>query len=607
MNRKNSGFSPFEPYTPLTFQEINAKAHALADFIESNREELRNILLSYESFEVVEDETDRTLDLLRHLEENSKYFRLRVGQVTAFLPRNQPLYTFACFVIVPALMASEVHFRVPRSMRHFLPQLMSFLDISNRFPNIVVSNQTRLEFLRTRSAIRMNPLTEETVPLTDVVIFTGSSSHANQLRHVFDARTLFISNGAGHNPVVVSSDADVGKAVESVLALQLYNQGQDCSAPNAALVHGDIFLAFRKALRESIRSVKVGQYRDKTTRVGPISEPKDLVRVLDLILDNQEFLDSSTPGIIRAGESILEPTMICKPLKLGGNYTEVFAPVFFIQEYEKDADLSVYFEDPRYALNAMFVTVYGSSRYIESMIDRSFGGKILQDRASILYDTHPHARGIERGTEPYGGYGPAASSISIHGKVMSKPTLPQRDIWEWIARPLLARKDLDAYRSGLVHYSVIHHKNVEKLLKLSQDTLYPHDMPTPVSATYVDLHALPKEKHRRYVEADEKHTYHLLQKPNAESVTRLQPSDIAHLRELRKLLRRRSSLTTEKFVELLYAIPKKSGHAKRDNHRRQLRFFQHIYQLLLGKKNGPRLAQFLKDIDLRAVQSLLDV
>src|SRR3989344_6714495 len=204
------------PYTPINFSEVDKCAKHMADIIESRFIDLTHILLKYESYEVVQDEVNRTLDLLKNLKENKKFFCLRVGSITSFLPRNQPLYAFTCFVLIPSLMASEVHFRIPHSMWDFFPDMLSLLEISKLFTNIVVSSKQRVEFIKERSALAINPKTKETRPVTDVVIFTGLPSNADKLRIIFDKRTLFIANGTGHNPVVVSNDADLSKAVEAV-------------------------------------------------------------------------------------------------------------------------------------------------------------------------------------------------------------------------------------------------------------------------------------------------------------------------------------------------------------------------------------------------------
>lgn len=414
------------------------KAKQFAKFIKSNKKELFNILLRYETYEVAVDETERTLDLLEHLSENKEYFEKEVGPITTFMPRNQPLYSFACFVIIPSLMAEEVHVKPPVAMDCFFFDLMRLLRIGRNFPNIhIYKTGTREEFLQKRVAKINNK------PVTDAVIFTGTTQNAKYLRNLFDRKTLFIANGSGHNPVVISFGANIKNAVFSAMRVQLYNSGQDCAGPNAILVHKKVYNKFYKELKKELKKVKFGNFNNKRNTVGPIVEYRDLEKIQELFTKNAQWLDPEFPGIIHTKFRLIEPTIIAKPLRRGPNYVEQFAPVFFLQKYEKDRDLRLYFETPQYAQNAMFITLFGSSRYIDNLIDKKmFRKRVLHDRRTIIKNTDLHAKGVERGVQPYGGYGSGASSISIYGKIIIKPTLPQRDIYEQLVLPAIEYEKL---------------------------------------------------------------------------------------------------------------------------------------------------------------------
>lgn len=598
----------FAPYTHLDFNEIERKALELADRIEKDLPALTEILLKYESYEVVRDEVSRTLDLLRNLKENEPFFRMRSGATAAFLPRNQPLYAFACFVVVPSLMASETYFRIPHSMKYFFPEMLELLDIKNLFPNIIVSSKDRTEFLRERTAVLINPKNKEIRPVTDVVIFTGRPSHADQLRFIFDKRTLFITNGSGHNPVVVSADADLHSAVEAVLTLQLYNQGQDCAAPNAILVHKDIFPKFISLLREEIGKIRIGSYGDRDARIGPISDPEALVEIENFLVEHREWLDDSTPGVLRSKYAIVEPTIVCKPLARGGNFTETFAPIIVIQEYKKDYDLASYFEDQRYASNAMYLTLYGMSEYIESLAGASIAGKVLHPASSIIRNTHLHAPGVERGVEPYGGYGYSASNISINGKITPKPTLPQRDIFEQIIQPILRKKKTqEELQHNYKEYSDIEYKNVEKLLKIKvikEDT--GHMLPVSNVSSYLDVNTL-KVGESHFVQVDDENIFTLLKNPNAQYISSLHPEDVKTIRSLNDLLARKNTLDQEEFRTLLYSISKRPNGTEAEDRERQKQFFQHIYHLLFGRSSGPRLTSFLWEVNDPKIGKLLNL
>jgi hypothetical protein len=603
-NRNILGFKIFED---LDFETITKIVNNFADHIEKHFEDIADILLEYESFEVVRDETDRTLDLLRNLKENEEFFSIRIGAITSFLPRNQPLYALTCFVIIPSLMATEVHFRIPYSMRFFFPRLLRILALNSFFPNVQVSKKERLQFLKERSALKVNPETEESVPVTDAVIFTGTSHHAERLRVVFDQRTLFIANGSGHNPVIVAEDADIHKAVEATLTLQLYNQGQDCAAPNTILVHKHCYKPFMRVLRDGLRQIHVGNYRDRMCRVGPISEPEDLVRIQGLLVENRQWLDESTPGIIRTGEVIVEPTIICKPLKEGANYSEVFSPLIFVQEYENDRQLAKYFEHSHYARNAMYISLYGTSPYVRSLINRPMEGRILHDITTVLFDTHLHAPGIERGTQPYGGFGYNGSSYSIHGKVTCIPTLPQRDIFVNVVKPLLQKGAIEKRLKLERDMKKILVKDVQKLLGLKGVEIVGSKKKIGSGKSYVDALDIIASDSQRYIEFEPDRMFTLLDHVNVEHVAKMQPKHVHQIRSLRKYLKRRKNLNQDEIKHFLYSVAKKIDAPDAENKAEQLAFFKNVYQLLLAQDSGPRLNTFLMDADREHILALLDI
>ncbi len=599
----------YSPYVKIDFTAINKKANDLVDYLESKYEELAHILLEYESYEVVTDEISRTFDLLRHLKENEEYFKVRIGAVTSFLPRNQPLYALSCFVLVPSLMSSEVHFRIPQSMTHFFPKLLALLEVNKRFPNVKVSIKQRQDFLKERSALRVNPETKETWPVTEVVIFTGTPIHADQLRNVFDQRTLFITNGAGHNPIVVSEDADIDKAVEAAITLKFYNQGQDCASPNSIMVHKNIFTEFMRILRDEIRTVRVGDYRDRKCRVGPISDPGDLVRIQGILIDNREWLDPTTPGIIRAYDAILEPTIINKPLRAGANFEELFAPALIVQKYDDDSDLAIYFEDPRYALNAMYITVYGTSKYVKKFMNTKVAGRTLHEKNSFLHNAHLHMYGYERGTQPYGGNGYGSSSISINGAVTPKATLPQRDIFEWVAQPVIKKAELEKRKSFLSDDCELAYKDVQKLMRLKTQTTEDEEEGSGTSLTayaYLDREALNATENR-YSKLDPEQLYTMLEVPNTAFITKLSLEELDLVRNLKKFIETSIHLEPLDFSTKLYALPADPNASKAENRKRQFKFFQLVYQLLFGKDSGPRLAQFIQEVEQEHICKLIDV
>ncbi|MEK7613835.1 MAG: GNAT family N-acetyltransferase [Patescibacteria group bacterium] len=407
----------------IDVEKTFALTKKFASFIKRNKKNILSILTTYETRMVAEDEIKRTLDLLENLNENGNYFVKKTKKVVTFLPINQPLYTLTSFAIIPSLMAEEVFVRPPNIAWGMMNKLSKVISLDTYFPNIFISNQSRESFTEEHSTTH-----------TDAVIFTGSSENALATQKKFGDEVLFIGNGSSHNPVVVTKEANIKNAVKGVAEVQLYNQGGDCAAPNAILVESAIFNQFLKELHRVLKRTKTGDYRKKETTVGPFLEKKHFLETMDSLKDMRAYLDPQAPGVSYPEKNLLEPTIILKPLDTGGNYKELFAPVFVIQRYKDDQDLKNYFENENYRKQAAYITVYGQSNFVDTLVDED---KILRSEQfhredSIIRNTHLHAYGVERGTKPYGGYGTYSSFIAHKGKLISKPTLPQRDIFEYL-------------------------------------------------------------------------------------------------------------------------------------------------------------------------------
>jgi len=611
VNHKKADINMYKKFSSINFSQVKELALKFAEKIESNRELLVDTLLEYESFEVANDEIERTLDLLKSLEENKEYFSHRVGAVTAFMPRNQPVYALTCFVLVPSLMAEKVYFRIPAAMKFFFPKIIDLLEVVNFFPNIVISEKERLQFLAERTALKVNPdNSEETLPVTDAVIFTGTSKHADQLRMVFDNRTLFITNGSGHNPIVIAKSADLETAAEAVLSLTLYNQGQDCAAPNTILIEDTVYDDLIKVLLEKLQDVKIGAYKDRECRVGPISSAKDLVRVKEFLVNNREYIHERTPGLINTLKVILEPVVITKPLEDGGNYEEIFAPVIMAQKYSSNDQLKEYFENKKYLLHAMYVTLYGENDYILNLKDTVVDGRKIHDKYSVLHNTHLHAPGVERGTQPYGGRGYGASSTSFKGKLVGKATLPQRDMYEMLIKPIVTNETfLKEQKELLERTNLVLEKDVKKLLKIKNNEIKNKDSVVSSKENetfYVDSTRVDSGE-GRFVQIGTSVVYSLLERHNSEFISELSLSKIEQVIELVKLLKSKKSVTEDEFKKRMYAIPKKDSLSDDKNKIRQKDFFLTVYKLLFGKEKGPRLNHFLYEIDNAEILPLLDI
>ncbi|MCL2891365.1 aldehyde dehydrogenase family protein [Brenneria tiliae] len=405
-------------YNDITLTKVQHACSLLMCSLQEKQEQIIKSLSGYQCRNVTVDEIKRSCEFLQNIHINGGYFHKTIKGVTSFLPLNQPLYASVCFGFIPSLMAEDVCIRPPTAMHYHYQQLMDVLDLTKFSSSLKISYSEKDIFL------------SERVNVTDAVIFTGTPENALKVRKHFRRDILFILNGAGHNPLVISDDAGIKLAVESALRVVLYNQGQDCAGPNSILVHQNVCDEFTSVLIAELEAKKhqVGNYSRREVIVGPNSDPEHTVKLAPFFRFYREYCVYG--GEINPTNSMIYPTVFVCPLMHGGNYKEFFAPVFFIQPYDHDDELERYFSHPQYQNNAMYISLFGSSRYIEKNISKK-----LHMPESILHNTDLHLE--EKGYLPYGGKGPAASCLWINGERINGSTLPQRDIFNHLVRPAM--------------------------------------------------------------------------------------------------------------------------------------------------------------------------
>lgn len=399
----------------LEFESVLVRVNNFITYLITNKERILSVLRKVETFEVANDEFDRSIDHLTNLCQNPEYFQIKGGHVAAFLPLNQPLYSTVCFSIVPSLITTSVWMRPPQRLHLFFDILITTLSIREFFPNVYISYESRHNFVQSRKGD------------TNIVIFTGQPQNGYNIRKQFPRHILFILNGAGHNPVVVTELANLEQALQSVIRLALQNQGQDCAGPNSILIHADVFNDFLNILIEKLESLQknVGSFLDDNTLVGPNTDPNHTAKISKLFCKYRRYFVYG--GCLNPFSGLIYPTVLHKPLKDGPCYEEFFAPVIMLQSYQDDSELANYFETREYSRNAMYVTVFGKSTYISDLVSKG-----LHTSQNILVNTDLHIE--ERGFLPYGGNGPDASCIIVDGYKQPGATLPQRDISNYLLK-----------------------------------------------------------------------------------------------------------------------------------------------------------------------------
>lgn len=112
-------------------------------------------------------------------------------------------------------------------------------------------------------------------PIIRKVSFTGSTSVGKHLAglaaKVMKPTTMELG---GHAPVIVFDDADLGKAVQQLVALKYRNAGQICIAPTRFFLHEAVHDRFVGRFVEAVRGIKVGNGLDPSIGMGPLANER---------------------------------------------------------------------------------------------------------------------------------------------------------------------------------------------------------------------------------------------------------------------------------------------------------------------------------------------
>jgi predicted nucleotidyltransferase len=386
---------------------------AYAEHLQQNQAEIEQVMTAYQSNSVTADEIKRSVECLTSLGEIEHYLNHRTRRVCTFFPLNLPIYSLVLFAVIPSLVADEVFLRPPQKMIPVFTKLLTSLSLPQHFPNIHVCTCDREKFVG------------DYVADADVTIFTGKESNARDVFQKTKKDSVLLFNGWGCNPIVVGRDADIQLAATKSAEAKLFNSGQDCAGPDNILVHRDVAEQFLAHLRQLVERAKVGDYSDPEVVVGKIAEESALVQLASFLVKHQNRIIYG--GMIDFPKGIVYPTIIVEDLAESANYDEFFSPIFYINIYDHDAQLATYFDHPRYATNDMYVSLFGTSAYVDGL-KRS----IVLKEQTIL--------DVERGNSAYGGNSFGASFVATGRKIEARPILVPKEISQFVQATSLPSK-----------------------------------------------------------------------------------------------------------------------------------------------------------------------
>ena len=245
------------------------------------------------------------------------------------------------------------------------------------------------------------PLVEH--PLVKAISFTGSVAVGEQVRDQATrlGKRVQLELG-GHNPLIVTADADLGRAAEAAYAGAFWSAGQKCTATRRIYVEQLVYDDFKRLLLERIERGAVGDPNDPQTEVGPIVNERQLEDVLAGIDRGRE--DGGT--LLAGGERVDDDAYLVAPTLFEGladhaflSCEEVFGPVTSLYSFTSLDDALRRANAVEYGLSAsIFTSNLASARRFVNEIE---AGIVRVNGQTAGADVHVPFGGIKSS-----GFGP---------------------------------------------------------------------------------------------------------------------------------------------------------------------------------------------------------
>lgn len=176
----------------------------------------------------------------------------------------------------------------------------------------------------------------------DVISYTGSTGVGKQImRAGADTMKRMNLELGGSAPCLIYPDADLDKAIPSLVFAGLFISGQQCVAASRLVVHEAIVDEFTERFATALSEVVVGPGINPKTQMGPMIDASSRDRILKLIDSASSAVDWRIKGYAPDGE--LQQGFFVTPSLARVHNTEeplvtneIFGPILSVQSFRDD-------------------------------------------------------------------------------------------------------------------------------------------------------------------------------------------------------------------------------------------------------------------------------
>jgi len=194
------------------------------------------------------------------------------------------------------------------------------------------------------------------------ISFTGSIAVGEQIMRDGAATMKRVTlELGGKSPTIVLDDVALDQAIPTALAIAFLNSGQACAAGTRLLIARTQLDAAKRALREAMRAITVGDPADPKTAIGPMVSQRQYDRVQSYIRkgieEGAEVLAGGEghPEGLEAGYYVKPTVFVNVKNDMTIAQEEIFGPVLSVIAYDAEEDAIRIANDSRYGLHACVI------------------------------------------------------------------------------------------------------------------------------------------------------------------------------------------------------------------------------------------------------------
>ncbi len=309
-----------------------------------------------------------------------------LGVVGAIIPWNGPIL-YICWKLATALATGNTVVLKPAEQAPLTALRFGELILESGLPPGVINIVTGLGETAGAALVAH--------PGVNKITFTGSTAVGKNIMSVASQTLKKVSlELGGKSPVIVFPDADLEKAIPTILMGFSGNSGQACTAGTRVFIHESIYEEVTAKVSAAAKQIKVGMPFDPTTQMGPLTSREQFDRVTGYIsIGKNEGANIKTGGE-RVGQKgfFVQPTIFTEvkdQMRIAKE--EIFGPVAAFMKFTDEAEVIKRANESEYGLAA---SIWSKNNHNANAVAKAMKAGIVW--INTAFELDPVA--------PFGGY-----------------------------------------------------------------------------------------------------------------------------------------------------------------------------------------------------------